>query len=46
MKQVFIEEKKFDKIDFTQTPLSKEYEYCNLSITLNLKRYRSITSSD
>ncbi|WP_295614100.1 pentapeptide repeat-containing protein [Chamaesiphon sp. GL140_3_metabinner_50] len=30
MKQVFIEEKSFDKIDFTQTPLSKgEYEYCN-----------------
>ncbi len=30
MKQVFIQEKSFDKIDFTQTPLSKgEYEYCN-----------------
>jgi fluoroquinolone resistance protein len=30
MKQVFIEEKTFDKIDFTQTPLIKgEYEYCN-----------------
>lgn len=29
MTQVFIEEKTFDKIDFTQTPLSKgEYEYC------------------
>ncbi|WP_310481237.1 pentapeptide repeat-containing protein [Chamaesiphon sp. VAR_48_metabat_403] len=29
MKQVFIEEKTFDKIDFTQNPLSKgEYEYC------------------
>jgi fluoroquinolone resistance protein len=29
MEQVFIEEKTFDKIDFTQTPLSKgEYEYC------------------
>jgi fluoroquinolone resistance protein len=39
MSQVFIEEKTFDKIDFTQTPLSKgEYEYCtflncNLSYT-------------
>jgi fluoroquinolone resistance protein len=30
MKQVFIEEKTFDKIDFTQSPLNKgEYEYCN-----------------
>jgi fluoroquinolone resistance protein len=30
MKQVFIEEKTFDKIDFTQNHLSKgEYEYCN-----------------
>jgi fluoroquinolone resistance protein len=30
MKQVFIEEKTFDKIDFTQNPFSKgEYEYCN-----------------
>jgi fluoroquinolone resistance protein len=29
MAQVFIEERTFDKIDFTQTPLSKgEYEYC------------------
>jgi fluoroquinolone resistance protein len=29
MKQVFVEEKTFDKIDFTQNPLSKgEYEYC------------------
>jgi fluoroquinolone resistance protein len=29
MKQVFIEEKTFDKIDFTQNPLLKgEYEYC------------------
>jgi fluoroquinolone resistance protein len=29
MKQVFIEEKTFDKIDFTQKPLDKgEYEYC------------------
>jgi fluoroquinolone resistance protein len=29
MSQVFIEEKIFDKIDFTQNPLSKgEYEYC------------------
>ncbi|WP_310486554.1 pentapeptide repeat-containing protein, partial [Chamaesiphon sp. VAR_69_metabat_338] len=29
MKQVFIEEEIFDKIDFTQNPLSKgEYEYC------------------
>ncbi|WP_373540162.1 pentapeptide repeat-containing protein [Chamaesiphon sp.] len=30
MKQVFIEEKTFDRIDFTQNPLIKgEYEYCN-----------------
>ena len=30
MKQVFIEEKTFDKIDFTQNPLSQgDYEYCN-----------------
>jgi fluoroquinolone resistance protein len=30
MKQVFIEEKTFDKIDFTQNSLSKgEYQYCN-----------------
>lgn len=29
MKQVFIEEKTFDKIDFKQVPLGKgEYEYC------------------
>jgi fluoroquinolone resistance protein len=29
MSQVFIEEKTFDKIDFTQNPLGKgEYEYC------------------
>ena len=29
MKQVFIEEETFDKIDFTQNPLVKgEYEYC------------------
>ncbi len=29
MKEVFIEETTFDKIDFTQNPLSKgEYEYC------------------
>ncbi len=29
MNQVFIEEETFDKIDFTQNPLSKgEYEYC------------------
>jgi fluoroquinolone resistance protein len=29
MKQVFIEEKTFDRIDFTQNPISKgEYEYC------------------
>ena len=29
MKQVFIEEKTFDRTDFTQNPLSKgEYEYC------------------
>jgi fluoroquinolone resistance protein len=39
MNQVFIEEQTFDKIDFTQKPLSKgEYEYCtflncNLSYT-------------
>jgi fluoroquinolone resistance protein len=39
MNPVFIEEKSFDKIDFTQNPLSKgEYEYCtflncNLSYT-------------
>jgi fluoroquinolone resistance protein len=29
MKQVFIEEQTFNKVDFTQNPLSKgEYEYC------------------
>jgi fluoroquinolone resistance protein len=29
MKQIFIEEKTFDKIDFTQAPLEKgEYEHC------------------
>lgn len=29
MKQVFVEEKTFDRVDFTHSPLSKgEYEYC------------------
>lgn len=38
MKQVFIEEKTFDKIDFTQKPLSKgEYEYCNF-VNCNLSK--------
>jgi fluoroquinolone resistance protein len=38
MKQVFIAEKTFEKIDFTQKPLSKgEYEYCNF-VNCNLSK--------